>query len=98
MAISQTLGSTDSGKVGTGESGVGMCEATRERRRWESGEVMGASERVTPRRLRILWPSRGAGQSGMTRKKKCEKESPTGMHGSGRVLCGKERVPVPPPP
>lgn len=39
-------------RIGTGESEVEICEATRERR-WESGEIMGAQKRVAPKWLRI---------------------------------------------
>lgn len=57
-----------SGSIWRGQSGVWIWEAIRGRTRWESGEVMGNSEREAPKWLRILWPSKGPGQMGMTCK------------------------------
>lgn len=49
-------------RVGLGKSGVGICKVTRDRTRWESGEAIGARERVAPKHLRTSWPSRGTGR------------------------------------
>ena len=51
---------------------------------------MGARERVAPRQLRISRPSKGTGQTGMTRKER--ENCPVRMEGRGRVLGEKEGV------
>lgn len=48
-------------------------------------------ERVTPKQLRIWWPSKSPGQTGMIRKE-YEKSHPARTLGNGRVLGGKEAV------
>lgn len=89
VEISHIWGLTRSGRVGIGKSGVWTCEATRGRR-WESGGIMGP-ERVAPKLLRIWWPSKSPGQTGMIRKE-YKKNHPARTQGNGRVLGGKEAV------
>lgn len=48
-------------------------------------------ERVAPKQLRIWWPSKSPGQTGMIRKE-YEKNHPARTQGNGRVLGGKEAV------
>ena len=53
VEVSHTWGSTGSGRVGTGQSGIGTCEAIKGRRKWDSGEGVGAKGNVAPKWLRI---------------------------------------------
>lgn len=50
---------------------------------------MRVKERVVPKQPRISRPSKGIGQTGMTRKE-CVKNPPARMQGGGRVLGRKE--------
>lgn len=56
----------------------------------QEGEIMGP-ERAAPKQLRIWWPSKSPGQTGMIRKE-YEKNHPARTLGNGRVLGGKEAV------
>lgn len=51
---------------------------------------MGAKKRVASKQLRILRPSKGTGQTGMTRKE--DENCPVRMEGRGRVLGGEKGV------
>ena len=66
--MSHTWGSTGSGRIVTGQSGIGTCEAIKVRRKRDSGKGVEAKVSVDSKRLRISQPSRGAGQAGMTKK------------------------------
>lgn len=52
--------STQSGKVGTEQSGIGTCEAIKGRR-CELRETAGCKERVAPKWLGISCPTKGTG-------------------------------------
>lgn len=81
-------GSTEFGRLGTQHLEVGTCEAV--------GKKMGVTregrgqENVAPRELSILWPSKGTGQMGMSRKE-CGKSHSVRMQGSCRVFGRKKK-------